>query len=44
MDYVSKLMYNRIFKTKEVWGQRSFYLKQVYKKLEMGMIISHMTK
>lgn len=34
-------MRNRICKVR---GQRSFYILQVYKKLERNMIISHMTK
>lgn len=41
MDYLSKLSYNSICKVR---GQRSFYILQVYKKLERNMIISHMTK
>lgn len=31
MDYVIKLMFNEIFKAKEVRGQRGFYLLQVIK-------------
>lgn len=44
MDYIHKLMYNGIFKAKEVRGQRGFYLLQVIKSQKKSMIISHLAK